>query len=284
MRTLWLIFFGLCSIGFVNGFESTGVNEWKKFKTQFGKVYESSSEEEKRMEIWMENKAEIERHNIEFEQGKVSYRQAVNKFADLTPMELEKLYMGFKVSQTSGDYEKRVSIKPTASLPDTVDWRDKGAVSSVKDQGQCGSCYAFSAVGAIEGQYALKTGNLQSFSEKQVVDCSKKFNNFGCDGGFMRSVYKYVQSNGGLDTEEVYPYEASQSECHQRFHSGNSERLRYFRRIRGSSQERCCHNRTNLRRNRRDTKIHVLRSRGLLRTLLQSHNEPRSSGRGLRKR
>jgi cathepsin L len=214
MRTLWLIFFGLCSTGFVNGFTPIGVNDWEDFKTQFGKVYESSSEEVRRMKIWMENKAEVERHNEEFDRGKVSYRQAVNNFADMTAIEVEERYLGLKVSQPNEAYEERIFIKLTNPVPDTVDWRDKGAVSNVKDQGQCGSCYAFSAVGAIEGQYFLKTGNLLSFSEQQVLDCSKKFKNLGCDGGFMRSVYKYVQANNGLDTEEAYPYKAEETECH----------------------------------------------------------------------
>nr|3P5W_A Chain A, Actinidin [Actinidia arguta] len=98
-------------------------------------------------------------------------------------------------------------------LPDYVDWRSSGAVVDIKDQGQCGSCWAFSTIAAVEGINKIATGDLISLSEQELVDCGRTQNTRGCDGGFMTDGFQFIINNGGINTEANYPYTAEEGQC-----------------------------------------------------------------------
>ncbi|XP_066284516.1 cathepsin L-like isoform X1 [Branchiostoma lanceolatum] len=190
--------------------------EWQAFKRLYGKRYESLSEENARHSIFEENNRMVKRHNKEAAMGKHTFFMRINKFSDLTNDEVQKLLMGsgrlqLKKNQQADEMFERM---PDVKVNDTVDWRQKGAVTKVKNQEQCGSCWAFSATGSLEGQHFLKTGKLVSLSEQNLVDCSRKAGNKGCAGGLMDQAFVYIKDNGGIDTEECYPYKAEDHKCH----------------------------------------------------------------------
>ena len=135
----------------------------------------------------------------------------MNQFGDLLNHEFSNTVNGYRknTNQTTSALRGATFLPPahTDALPERVDWREAGAVTDVKNQGLCGSCYSFSATGALEAMVHRKTGVLTALSEQNVIDCSWQFGNFGCDGGMPDSVYSYIRANKGIDTEEAYPYE-----------------------------------------------------------------------------
>uniref|UniRef100_A0A0D3HA48 Uncharacterized protein n=1 Tax=Oryza barthii TaxID=65489 RepID=A0A0D3HA48_9ORYZ len=189
-------------------------------------VYSSSSssgdlaEKVSRFEVFKKNARYI--HDFNKKEGN-TYKLGLNKFADLTLEEFTAKYTGAKPG-TAGSSGARASIKPlepvAGDAPPTWDWREHGAVTRVKDQGQCGSCWAFSVVGAVEGNNAIMTGNLLTLSEQQVLDCSGAGD---CNGGYTYYAFDYAVSNGITldqcyspppDPYFYYPkYEAAQDTC-----------------------------------------------------------------------
>jgi len=192
--------------------------EWDAFKAEHGKTYVNELEEKFRQKVWMENKHKIARHNQQAANGIKSYAIAMNHFGDLLHHEFVSLMNGFKnASRVVGDELNPTFMTPlNFDLPKTVDWRDKGYVTPVKNQGHCGSCWSFSTTGALEGQTFRKTGKLVSLSEQNLIDCSTKFGNNGCNGGLMDNAFAYIKANKGIDTEASYPYEGKDDKC--RFH------------------------------------------------------------------
>ncbi|KAL3741710.1 hypothetical protein ACJRO7_017217 [Eucalyptus globulus] len=176
-----------------------------------GRVYKDTVEKAKRYEIFKEN---VKRINA-FNNGKdVGYKMAVNKFADLTNEEFRASYTGYKRRPTrvlSSGEKKPFKYANFTAIPAALDWRTKKAVTPVKDQGGCGSCWAFSAVAAMEGITMIKKGKLVPLSVQELVDCDD--NDDGCMGGFMDSAFEFIVSNGGLTTEANYPYQGIDGTC-----------------------------------------------------------------------
>lgn len=126
----------------------------------------------------------------------------------------------FSHPSRSAPQEYFTGLPHAIKLPKSIDWRDHGAVTHVKDQGMCGSCWAFASIGAVEGQHFRKTGHLVSLSEQNLVDCSQIYGNKGCSGGHPRMAFEYIKSNGGIDTETTYPYVAFDAKCRYSVTSG----------------------------------------------------------------
>jgi cathepsin L len=187
--------------------------KWNQFKKAHGKSYASIQEETSRFNIFTQNLRFIDQHNAEFKAGKHTYDVGLNKYADMTNEEFRTIMNGYK--RTGAKPAAPIHNAPTTGdLPASVDWRPLGYVTEVKDQGQCGSCWAFSATGGLEGQHFNKTGELVSLSEQDLVDCGpKKDGLFGCGGGQMDGAFKFIKADNGVDTEASYPYTAKDGKC-----------------------------------------------------------------------
>ena len=176
---------------------------WTHWKTKNNKKY--GTEDQYRLSVFYQNYQKVLNHQKDTTK---TYSMGFTKFMDLTAEEFKARYLSTKIQATAN----HTKILPTTNVPASVDWRTKGAVSAVKDQGQCGSCWAFSTTGSLESLAFLSGKGLQSFSEQQLVDCSTTQGNQGCNGGLMDYAFTYVQANG-ITTESAYPYEAVDQTC-----------------------------------------------------------------------
>ena len=182
---------------------------FNKWLEQHNKYYYTPQEYIKRLNIFNENTLHILSNKHK------SFKMAHNHLSDKTTDEYRHL-LGFKYVPHSQRKEYSLNrLNSETFIPESVDWRDKGAVTAVKNQGQCGSCWSFSTTGALEGAYFIKTGRQVEFSEQELVSCDKV--DQGCNGGLMDNAFKWIEDKGGLCSEDSYPYDSGQgqsSRCH----------------------------------------------------------------------
>jgi len=195
--------------------------DFPEFKQKFNKLYKTDDEENMRKRIFEKNIENILEHNQAFDNGDETFDLAVNKFADLSNDEFKRQVLqksSIPVIQFPGNTDVYAS-KPTSKTPASVDWVKAGKVSPVKNQGQCGSCWSFSAAETIEGAYAIKKklSKAVSLSNQQLLSCSSTdtgFGNDGCNGGFARNGMHYVlQVSGGIESDKDYPYVGKVASC-----------------------------------------------------------------------
>ncbi|KAL6524730.1 putative cysteine protease rd19c [Orobanche minor] len=187
------------------------------FKTKYGKTYATQEEHDHRFSVFKANLRRAKRHQL----LDPSAVHGVTKFSDLTPDEFEKSYLGLHKRRLELPVDAhKAPVLPTNDLPTDFDWRDHGAVTAVKNQGSCGSCWSFSTTGALEGANYLATGELVSLSEQQLVDCDHECDpeesgscDSGCDGGLMNNAFEYTLKVGGLQKENDYPYTGTGGVC-----------------------------------------------------------------------
>jgi len=187
---------------------ATADQAWEDYKLEFNKHY-TADEEIARYATWKVATEEVDLHNAAFGN---EFTTAVNEFSDLTDEEFEETYLrGLRVPE--GPSNATMFVPTNDPIPNAVDWRQSGMVTPVKNQGQCGSCYSFSATGALEGAWKKAKGTLPSLSEQEIVDCSGRYGNYGCQGGWYQSSWRYLRDAGGDESESAYRYTARQGRC-----------------------------------------------------------------------
>jgi len=185
--------------------------EWELFLAEYNKQY-TSLEHDNRKSIFVDNLKYIESHNERHALGLHTFRLGVNQFADLTNEEFRAAFAsGYRT--IPANTETNTFVKTDLEDPDSIDWRTKGAVTGVKNQGHCGSCWSFSATGCMEGAYFRSSGKLSSFSEQDLMDCGWGTAGVACSGGNPQAAMDFVIKRGGACLETEYPYEGVQGIC-----------------------------------------------------------------------
>ena len=179
--------------------------QFQKFMKKYNKKYGSVNEFLARYEVFRRNVMTT------FNEENLGYRTGITKFSDLTQQEFAKTYLNLNYdAMAMANFEPTI-VKVTNAAPDAWNWQDKGVVANVKDQGSCGSCWAFSTMANLEGQYALGKGVVKTFSEQQLVDCDTL--DSGCNGGLMEYSFTWLKDNGGFNLDTDYPYKGTKQAC-----------------------------------------------------------------------
>ena len=189
--------------------------QFQKFIKKYNKNYESVNEYLARFEVFKRNTIEA------FSNEEKTYQAGITKFSDLTKQEFTKIYLNLNYDAMAMSNFYPTYIKNKNAAPDSFDWRNNNAVTAVKDQGSCGACWAFSAIGNLEGLYAINTGELKTFSEQMLVDCDTS--DSGCNGGLMEYTFDWLKNNG-LMLDSDYPYIGRKAPC--RFDPSQFEPMR----------------------------------------------------------
>jgi len=164
-----------------------------------------------RKAVFANKVAEIIKHNSD---PNTAFKKGINAFSDMTESEFFDYYNLVNAEQKCSATTPRSELsKRLENIPDNFDWRDKGIVSPVKNQGSCGSCWTFSTVGCLESHYLKKYGQFRNLSEQQLVDCAGDFDNHGCNGGLPSHAFEYIMYAGGIAEEKSYPYTAKTNNC-----------------------------------------------------------------------
>ncbi|XP_074589832.1 cysteine protease XCP1-like [Curcuma longa] len=204
--------------GYAPGSNATGraLKLFEEWRLVHRRVYRDPAEKAQGFENFLVNMEYVLGRNARKATHSPSHAVGLNRFADLSNEEFKAKYLS-RIPRVSEMRKSRVgrdevdSAPLSCEAPRSLDWRKKGAVTAVKDQGDCGSCWAFSSTGAIEGINAIATGDLVSLSEQELIDCDKT--NEGCEGGYMDYAFEWVISNEGINTESNYPYTGQDGTC-----------------------------------------------------------------------
>lgn len=191
---------------------------WTQFKAEFEHLSPVDLSDDNTMYTFYEKLDSIIEHNSSADK---TYTRGLNQYSAMTT---EEFFEHFNFTENQANADQNCSATGRTSpltggelsvsdIPESWDWRNKGGVSPVKDQGNCGSCWTFSTVGCLESAHLIKYGVLQTYSEQQLVDCAGDFDNHGCNGGLPSHAFEYVHYTGGIATETAYSYKAVDQNC-----------------------------------------------------------------------